>query len=321
MSYAEAKEINHKKIPIIDITDLRNGKNKTIVAKALHKASSGLGFIYIKGHGIPEKLIEGMRSEGFKFFRSENKTKAEVKVSKNHRGWLSYGGAKMDDDAKPDLKESFIWGYQYDDGSLPDDHQLRGVNKWPKFLPSLQQNAMSYFHQINELAKNLLTCFAMGLNLKENFFIRNCNAPLSRASLVYYPDQPKEMGEMQFGVSEHTDFGLLTILCQDSVGGLQIKGLDGQWFHAPPIDGTLIVNVADLLSRWTGGIYKSTPHRVVNSSGQERLSIVLAFDPDPETLINPGEIPEIEKNTNEEPITCGDYLIWRFNKAFSYRKN
>ena len=227
----------------------------------------------------------------------------------------------MGDKAKPDLKESFIWGYQYDDGSLPDDHQLRGVNKWPKFLPSLQQNAMSYFHQINELAKNLLTCFAMGLNLKENFFIRNCNAPLSRASLVYYPDQPKEMGEMQFGVSEHTDFGLLTILCQDSVGGLQIKGLDGQWFHAPPIDGTLIVNVADLLSRWTGGIYKSTPHRVVNSSGQERLSIVLAFDPDPETLINPGEIPEIEKNTNEEPITCGDYLIWRFNKAFSYRKN
>ena len=144
---------------------------------------------------------------------------------------------------------------------------------------------------------------------------------MSRASLVYYPDQPTEMGEMQFGVSEHTDFGLLTILCQDSVGGLQIKGLDGQWFHAPPIEGTLIVNVADLLSRWTGGIYKSTPHRVVNSSGQERLSIVLAFDPDPETLINPGEIPEIEKNINEDPITCGDYLIWRFSKAFSYRKN
>ena len=71
----------------------------------------------------------------------------------------------------------------------------------------------------------------------------------------------------------------------------------------------------------TGGIYKSTPHRVVNSSGQERLSIVLAFDPDPETLINPGEIPEIENNINEDPITCGDYLIWRFNRAFSYRKN
>jgi isopenicillin N synthase-like dioxygenase len=315
------KSIDKERVPVIDIKKINSTSNKIDIAKELYKASTDLGFIYIKNHDISENLINDLRTDGLNFFRSSTDDKSKVLITKKHRGWLGFGGAKMGDKAKPDLKESFIWGYQYDDGSLPDDHQLRGVNKWPKFLPSLQQNAMSYFHQINELAKNLLTCFAMGLNLKENFFIRNCNAPLSRASLVYYPDQPKEMGEMQFGVSEHTDFGLLTILCQDSVGGLQIKGLDGQWFHAPPIDGTLIVNVADLLSRWTGGIYKSTPHRVVNSSGQERLSIVLAFDPDPETLINPGEIPEIEKNTNEEPITCGDYLIWRFNKAFSYRKN
>ena len=315
------KSIDKERVPVIDIKKINSASNKIHIAKELYKASTDLGFIYIKNHDISENLINDLRTDGLNFFRSSTDDKSKVLITKKHRGWLGFGGAKMGDKAKPDLKESFIWGYQYDDGSLPDDHQLRGVNKWPDFLPSLQQNAMSYFHQINELAKNLLTCFAMGLNLKENFFIRNCNAPLSRASLVYYPDQPKEMGEMQFGVSEHTDFGLLTILCQDSVGGLQIKGLDGQWFHAPPIEGTLIVNVADLLSRWTGGIYKSTPHRVVNSSGQERLSIVLAFDPDPETLINPGEIPEIEKNTNEEPITCGDYLIWRFNKAFSYRKN
>ena len=321
MSNSVIKFIDKERVPVIDIKKINSASDKHEISKELYKASTDLGFIYIKNHDISENLINDLRTDGLNFFRSTTEDKSKVLITKKHRGWLGFGGAKMGDKAKPDLKESFIWGYQYDDGSLPDDHQLRGFNKWPKFLPSLQQNAMSYFHQINELAKNLLTCFAMGLNLKENFFIRNCNAPLSRASLVYYPDQPKEMGEMQFGVSEHTDFGLLTILSQDSVGGLQIKGLDGQWFHAPPIEGTLIVNVADLLSRWTGGIYKSTPHRVVNSSGQERLSIVLAFDPDPETLINPGEIPEIEKNTNEEPITCGDYLIWRFNKAFSYRKN
>ena len=315
------KSIDKDRVPVIDINKINSNSDKTKISKQLYKASTDLGFIYIKNHDISENLINDLRADGLNFFRSSTDDKSKVLITKKHRGWLGFGGAKMGDKAKPDLKESFIWGYQYEDGSLPDDHQLRGVNKWPEFIPSLKQNAMNYFLQINELAKNLLTCFAMGLDLKENFFIRNCNAPLSRASLVYYPNQPKEMGEMQFGVSEHTDFGLLTILCQDSVGGLQIKGLDGQWFHAPPIDGTLIINVADLLSRWTGGIYKSTPHRVVNSSGKERLSIVLAFDPDPETLINPGEIPEIEKNTNEEPITCGDYLIWRFNKAFSYRKN
>ena len=95
---------------------------------------------------------------------------------------------------------------------------------------------------------------------------------------------------------------------------------DGNWFHAPPIEDTIIVYVADLLSRWTGGEYKSTPHRVVNKSGKERLSIVLAFDPDPETIIDPKEILGKTIKGIEKPITCGEYLIWRFGKAFSYRK-
>tara|TARA_A100000164_G_C21245607_1_gene469004 strand:+ start:90 stop:476 length:387 start_codon:yes stop_codon:yes gene_type:complete len=128
------------------------------------------------------------------------------------------------------------------------------------------------------------------------------------------------MGDKQFGVSAHTDFGVLTVLCQDSVGGLQIKDSSGDWFHAPPIEGTLVVNVADLLSRWTNGLYKSTPHRVVNQSGKERLSLVLAFDPNPETIINPSDIFGKNQESLSDPITCGDYLIWRFGKAFSYRK-
>ena len=82
----------------------------------------------------------------------------------------------------------------------------------------------------------------------------------------------------------------------------------------------MIVNVADLLSRWTGGIYKSTPHRVVNQSGKERLSIVVAFDPDPETMIDSREVFGKDFKTKDKPITCGDYLIWRFQKAFAYRK-
>ena len=127
------------------------------------------------------------------------------------------------------------------------------------------------------------------------------------------------MGDDQFGVSSHTDFGVLTVLCQDDVGGLQVQDVNGEWFHAPPIKDTIIVNVADLLSRWTGGEYKSTPHRVVNKSNNERLSLVLAFDPNPETIIDPKEVFGPKYPTDYEPISCGDYLIWRFGKAFSYR--
>ena len=193
MSNSIIKSIDKERVPVIDIKKINSASNKIEIAKELYKASTDLGFIYIKNHDISENLINDLRTDGLNFFRSSTDDKSKVLITKKHRGWLGFGGAKMGDKAKPDLKESFIWGYQYDDGSLPDDHQLRGVNKWPEFLPSLQQNAMSYFHQINELAKNLLTCFALGLNLEENFFIRNCNAPLSRASLVYYPDQPKEI--------------------------------------------------------------------------------------------------------------------------------
>jgi len=137
---------------------------------------------------------------------------------------------------------------------------------------------------------------------------------------VYYPAQPPEAGADQFGVGPHTDFGVLTVLAQDATGGLQVETADGAWVHAPPIPGTLVVNVGDLLARWTAGAYRSTPHRVVNRSGQERLSLVLAFDPDPETRIDPAEVFGTAPDGAEPAITCGDYLLWRFGRAFAYRQ-
>ncbi|MEM7057779.1 MAG: 2OG-Fe(II) oxygenase family protein [Pseudomonadota bacterium] len=319
MAYAEARHLDAE-IPVVDITPLRNGTDAHSVARALHAASTGLGFIYITGHGIPDDLISQARNLAYDFFRADPSVKEPVRVSGAHRGWLSRGGAKMQDDAKADLKESFIWGCQDANGAIPDDHPLRGANRWPEFLPDLQTVSMDYFAAAHSVAHHLMRGFAMGLDLPEAFFLGTADRPLSRASYVYYPAQPAEMGADQFGVGPHTDFGVLTVLCQDDVGGLQVQGLDGAWVHAPPIPGSLIVNVADLLSRWTGGAYKSTPHRVVNSSGRERLSLVLAWDPNPETAIDASAVPNAGPD-REDPITCGDYLLWRFGKAFAYRKD
>ena len=179
---------------------------------------------------------------------------------------------------------------------------------------------MAYFQHAHQVAHHLMRGFALGLNLKEDFFLKTASRPLSRASFVYYPAQPADLGSSQFGVGPHTDFGVLTVLCQDSVGGLQVEDVNGDWLQAPPIKGTLIVNVADLLSRWTDGAYKSTPHRVINSSGKKRLSIVLAFDPNPETVIDSRDIFGKEYLSREPATTCGEYLTWRFEKAFAYRK-
>ena len=321
MAYAQAKKLDLNIIPVVDIGPLRDGSDPKGVARELHAASQGLGFIYIKGHGIPAGVIKSARENAFEFFQQADAVKSAVKVSQKHRGWLGQGGAKMKDGAKADLKESFIWGHQDAAGKTSEDHPLRGANQWPVQLPEMQERAMAYFDHAHQVAHHLMRGFALGLNLAEDFFLKTASRPMSRASYVYYPAQPSEMGEGQFGVGPHTDFGVLTVLCQDAVGGLQVQDVNGDWIQAPPIEGTLIVNVADLLSRWTDGAYKSTPHRVVNSSGKQRLSMVLAFDPDPETVIDSRAVFGSDHQPKEAAITCGDYLIWRFEKAFSYRKN
>ena len=306
-------------IPVIDISPLRDGSNPVAVAQALLTASQDLGFIYISGHGIPDDVINTARAGAFDFFRSPEKEKRRYTISDKHRGWLARGGAKMQDDIEADLKESFVWGYQDDDGDTPSDHQLRGPNLWPDFVPAMEAGALAYFKHADRVARYLLQGFALGLKLEKDFFLRNSEIPLSRASFVYYPGQSAQSEKPVFGVGPHTDFGLLTVLCQDSVGGLQVENLNGDWIEAPPVPGTLVVNVGDLLERWTDGAFRSTPHRVINSSGLERLSLVLAFDPNPETMIDAGDIYGADHQVQQSSISCGDYLVWRFARAFSYR--
>ena len=126
MVYADAKSVDAGTIPVIDITPLRDGSDPQSVAKKLHDANTGLGFIYIKGHGIPQYVIEKAREAAYKFFRASPDEKEIVKISTKHRGWIGTGGAKMEDDLKPDLKESFLWGYEDEKGDTPEDHELRG---------------------------------------------------------------------------------------------------------------------------------------------------------------------------------------------------
>lgn len=302
-------------IPVVDVGPLRDGTDPIGVGRALAKASREVGFIYVSGHGIDADLLDGARTEALTFFRLPVENKAAVKVSSGHRGWIAPGAAKMQDDALPDLKESFVWGTE---GEF-SDHSLRGANRWPSAAPALQRYATGFFEAADQLAQHLLTGFALGLDKPADTFLRTADRPISRASFVYYPPQQTGRDEGRFGVGPHTDFGVLTVLAQDSVGGLEVQTPQGGWIAAPPIPGTLVVNVGDLLHRWTAGVLRSTPHRVVNRSGRERLSLVLAYDPNPETVIDPRDVLGSDVD-GEPPITCGDYLDWRFARAFKHRK-
>lgn len=176
MAYATAKQFDSNDIPVVDISPLRDGSDPGAVSKALHAASQSLGFIYIKGHGIPDNLIQSARQQAMDFFHADETVKSAVSISAKHRGWLGHGTAKMHDNAKPDLKESFIWGYQAPLGNTPEDHALRGANQWPESMPDLQIVATEYFQQAHGVAHHLMRGFALGLGLDEGFFLKLVSA-------------------------------------------------------------------------------------------------------------------------------------------------
>lgn len=317
MAYAQATEVDVNAIPVIDLAPLIDGSQPLAVAQEIHRACTEVGFLYVKNHGLDPQLVEQLHQAGLGFFRQSEAQKRRVLLNETHRGFLAYGNAKMSDDAKPDLKESFVWGTDASEEAIAADPKNRflGRNLWPE-SPELEPLCLAYTEQVHGLAKHLLHAFALGMGVPADTFLAGSDAPISRTSMVYYPPQPKDMGSEQFGVAPHTDFGVLTLLRQDDVGGLQVQGLDGQWLTAKPIEDTLIINVGDLLERWSNGHYRSTPHRVVNASGRERLSLVVAYDPAYDTPIDASVALEPGEALKSDPIRCGDYLTWRFEKAF-----
>lgn len=226
----------------------------------------------------------------------------------------------MYEQAKADLKESFIWGLDIgeDDPDYLAGNKLIGPNQWPAFMPGFRDLLVGYMDAANALGARLLRAFAVAMGEPRDRFVRRFDRPVSRGALVWYPPQDADMGEDQFGVAPHTDYGVLTLLYQDEVGGLQVMSNDGEWLMAHPIPGTFVVNVGDLLARWTNDRFRSTEHRVVNSSGRERFSVAVFVDPNHDTIIDP--VVTDDAAALYPPVTCGDYILGRFNDSFAYRQ-
>ena len=321
MAYATAAETNASTIPVIDVLDLTSGNEDGLerVAGEIVRACETVGFFYVRNHGIAPETARAAWHVAHRFFRSSPEDKQMLGVNAHHRGFISAGQAKMSDGAAADLKESFVWGREPHASELDQEGgpRLAGPNQWPEFLPQMQPVLSAYFDAAHELGWALFRAFAMTLGCPPDIFLSAIDRPVSRASIIYYPPQPEAMGAAQFGVAPHTDYGCLTLLNQDPVGGLQVRARSGEWVTAPPIEDTLVVNVGDLMARWTNDRFVSTEHRVVNSSGRERFSIAVFVDPNFEThvepVVKPGETPRYE------PTTCGDHIVGRLNRSFAYR--
>ncbi len=304
MPYADVKRIESTEIPVVDLA-----APLPQVAAEMLRASEAIGFFYVKNHGIGRELLDAVSAQAREFFARPAEQKLEVRVRDYHRGFIPTGEAKMYEQARVDLKESFIWGLE----RAPEP------NRWPASQPAMRAVLERYFAECNALGFRLMRAFAVALDIDADYFVRHIDRPISRGSLIHYPPQPPFLERDQFGVAPHTDYGCLTLLYQANVEGLEVLGKNREWLTAHPIEDSFVVNVGDLLARWTNDRFASTPHRVVNRSGRERLSIAMFVDPNDEAVVEPVCRPG--EAARYPPVTCGAYIRQRFDAAFEYRKS
>jgi isopenicillin N synthase-like dioxygenase len=312
-------------LPIVDMSNVRAGDSAAIarVAREIHAACTGVGFFYIANHGLPEPVIEAAVREAQGFFRQPVEKKREVAINKRHRGFNALGDALMYEATKPDYKEFYTMGLELseDDPDVVAGEPLRGPNNWPADRPGLKAAMSAYYDSIGLCGADLLRCVAVSLGVAPDFFADKYRKRLQRTQIIYYPPHPNAAPSDQFGLAPHTDFGCITLLWQDSNGGLEVLERQSKtWISATPIPGTLVVNFADLLQRWTNDRYASTPHRVLNKSGRERFSIATFYDPDFKVVVDPRQLGTPAADCKYEPTTAGAHILGRIERSFGYRK-
>jgi isopenicillin N synthase-like dioxygenase len=312
-------------LPLIDMAGVREGDPASVrrVGHAIRQACSEVGFFYIINHGVPQPVIDQAMAAAKIFFAHSPEVKRQVAVNKRHRGWHALGGALMYEATKPDFKEFFSMGLELpeDDPCVLAGEALRGPNQWPAFMPELRTALDDYYAAIAHAGADLLKAVAVGLGIDEGFFSPKYGKPLQRTQMVYYPPHPPMAETDQFGVAPHTDYGCITLLYQDNSGGLQVRELgSNSWIDATPIEGSLVVNVGDLLARWSNDRFRSTLHRVINKSGHERYSIATFYDPTYSAVVDPCDLGIEASSSLYPPVAAGDYILKRIDDSMAYRK-
>ena len=310
-------------LPIIDFAPFLAGaaSGRAEVPRAIAAAAESIGFFYLANHGIPQIVTDGAFAAGERFFELPLAAKQEIKI-REQRGYQAFKDVKREG-YLPNLNESFFMGLDLkeDDPDVIARLALHAPNQWPLAMPEFNPAMQAYFDHVYALGGGLLRACALALKLDEHFFVPHYQKPIPFVRIMHYPASPGARAENQFGNPPHTDYGCITLLAQDSIGGLAVRKRGGGWIDAPQIPGTLIINIGDMLMRWTNDKWVSTLHRVINNPEQSRYSLPTFFDPAYRANVaciescqgpdNPAKYP---------PIQFGEYYKQGLDKTYGYRK-
>ena len=296
-------------------------------AAAIDAACRAHGFFYVVGHGVDAAVIDAAFDASKRFFALDEAVKQRWHIDRSglRRGFDPIGWQVLDPGKPTDVKESFYIGRERG----PDDPLVRagtpnhGPNQWPDeaLAPGFQAALRAYDAAIESLARRLMRLIALGLGLSGDHFERFLLDPMPVLRVLHYPPQPATAEPGQIGCGAHTDWGGITLLAQDDAGGLQVQSGDGEWIEATPIPGSFVVNLGDLMQRWTNDRYRSTLHRVINrhgleNGGRDRYSIAYFFDIDYHAEVSalPGCFDATDP-PRYPPITAGAHVVEMYERT------
>ena len=309
---------NH--IPIISLDD--PDQEKTV--QALRTACKEVGFFYLQGHGIEPKTIESVMEQSQRLFALSVSTKKLISDPTISRGYTGMEEETLNPamQKKGDTKEGFYIGR---DDPKYNPAKLSGPNCWPttETTPEMEdcdefrKIMEAYFDQISHVGIRVVRLIALAIGLPEDFFDASFTEPMAALRLLHYAAEKSEPDEGIYACGSHSDYGMVTILLTDSNPGLQILTKQGLWIAAPPVKDCFIVNLGDMLERWTNGMFKSTKHRVLTAGDVERYSIPFFYEPNFDTRVecldmccsadsNPAKYP---------PTTSGQHLLDKYKQT------
>jgi isopenicillin N synthase-like dioxygenase len=316
-------------IPVIDVSELVVGAAAGhVAAEQIGRACRESGFFYVVGHGVDASLQARLLAMSGQFFAQDLETKLRIRMALGGRAWRGYFPVGNElTSGRPDQKEGIYFGEE-----LAADHPLvragtplHGPNLFPTVPDGLRECVLEYISAMTQLGHRLMAGIALSLGLEETYFTdRYTGRPLVLFRIFNYP-APRD--PTLWGVGEHTDYGLLTILMQDDAGGLEVQSRS-QWVAAPPVANAFVCNIGDMLDRMTRGLYRSTPHRVRNPVPRDRLSFPFFFDPGYFSRVQPIDLPGWVPPGDDEARrwdhasvhafegTYGEYVLNKVSKVF-----